>query len=106
MLPIRFPSPRAVAKAAREATPIAKEPSVKLTAESIAAIAADKDDKIIWDDDMPGFGVRARGGAKRYVAQYRVGTKQRRESLGDVRKIVASVTPRSRYWKKCRRPGT
>jgi integrase len=31
--------------------------------------------------------VRVRGGAKRYVAQYRVGTQQRRESLGDVRKV-------------------
>jgi hypothetical protein len=58
---------------------------VKLTAESIAAIVADKDDKIIWDDDMPGFGVRVRDGAKRYVAQYRVGRQQRRESLGDVK---------------------
>ena len=57
---------------------------MKLTAESIAAIVADKDDKIIWDDDMPGFGVRVRDGAKRYVAQYRVGRQQRRESLGDV----------------------
>ena len=60
---------------------------MKLTAESIAAIVADKNDQIIWDDDMPGFGVRLRGGAKRYVAQYRVGTQQRRESLGDVRKV-------------------
>jgi integrase len=60
---------------------------VKLTAESIAAMVADKNDQIIWDDDMPGFGVRLRGGAKRYVAQYRVGTQQRRESLGDVRKV-------------------
>ena len=58
---------------------------MKLTAESIAAIVADKDDKIIWDDDMPGFGVRVRDGAKRYVAQYRVGRQQRRESLGDVK---------------------
>lgn len=36
---------------------------------------------------MPGFGVRLRGGRKSWVAQYRVGLQQRRESLGDVRKV-------------------
>ena len=36
----------------------------------------------------PGFGVRLRGHSRRWVVQYRVGTQQRRESLGDVRKVI------------------
>jgi integrase len=44
-----------------------------------------------WDDSLPGFGIRLRKlGAeisRRWYLQYRVGRQQRRESLGDVRKI-------------------
>lgn len=40
---------------------------------------------IVFDDALPGFGVRVRvGGAKSYIFQYRVGRKQRRLSLGRV----------------------
>jgi integrase len=48
-----------------------------------------KADHIEWDDTMPGFGVRLRRGSKRVsgVIQYRIGSQQRRESLGDLRKI-------------------
>jgi hypothetical protein len=48
---------------------------------------ASKSDHIEWDDSLPGFGVRLRGTSKRWTVQYRGGTKQRRESLGDVRKV-------------------
>jgi integrase len=48
---------------------------------------ADKDDVVIWDDTLPCFGVRLRGNKKTYLVQYRVHGQQRRESLGDVRKI-------------------
>jgi integrase len=41
-----------------------------------------------WDADLPGFGVRLRGTSKRWVVQYRVNGHQRRESLGDVRKVT------------------
>ena len=44
-----------------------------------------------WDDTLPGFGVRLRKlgteVARRWYCQYRVGKQQRRESLGDVRRI-------------------
>jgi integrase len=36
---------------------------------------------------LPGFGVRLRGGAKTWLLQYRIGRQQRRESLGDTRKV-------------------
>lgn len=63
-----------------------------------------KSETIIFDDSLAGFGVRIRAGGKRtWIAQYRVGTKQRRVTLGTVeainpdeardhaRKLLASV---------------
>ena len=42
-----------------------------------------KSEIIFFDDDLAGFGVRIRVGGKRtWVAQYRLGTKQRRMTLG------------------------
>lgn len=47
-------------------------------------------DKIIFDDDLPGFGLRLRDGGKRtWIAQYRVGAKQRRVTIGSVATIRA-----------------
>ena len=40
---------------------------------------------IVFDDDVPGFGVRLRaGGSKTFVFQYKTGAKQRRLTLGPV----------------------
>jgi integrase len=62
---------------------------MQLTKNAVAALTrpTGKTDHIEWDDALPGFGVRLRGKSKRWIVQYRVGTQQRRESLGDVRKI-------------------
>jgi integrase len=62
---------------------------MKFTKEALAALALPpgKTDHFEWDDELPSFGVRLRGGGKRWVVQYRVGKQQRRESLGDVRKV-------------------
>jgi integrase len=62
---------------------------MKLTTESVAGLRmpAGKTDHIEWDRSLPGFGVRLRGTSKRWIVQYRVGQQQRRESLGDVRKV-------------------
>jgi integrase len=62
---------------------------MKLTVDTVAALAmpVGKVDYIQWDHSLPGFGVRLRGESKRWVIQYRVGIQQRRESLGDVRKV-------------------
>jgi integrase len=45
-------------------------------------------DHFQWDDSLPGFGARVRGKSKRWVIQYRIGSQQRRESLGDTRKVT------------------
>jgi phage terminase large subunit-like protein len=44
-------------------------------------------DHVVWHDELPGFGVWLRGNSKRWVIQYRAGIQQRREILGDVRKV-------------------
>jgi integrase len=61
---------------------------MKLTKGAVTALATGKPDEVFWDDDLPGFGVRLRGGAKRWIIQFRIGKQQRRESLGDVRKVT------------------
>jgi integrase len=60
---------------------------MKLTKGAVAALTTDKPDHVFWDDELPGFGVRLRGATKRWLIQYRAGLQQRRESLGDVRKV-------------------
>ena len=60
---------------------------MKLTKGAVAALTTDKPDHVVWDEELPGFGIRLRGGTKRWLIQYRVGLQQRRESLGDVRKV-------------------
>ncbi len=63
---------------------------MEFTKASVAALTvpADRDEIIEWDTTLPGFGLRARrGGSKTWVCQYRVGGRQRRETLGDVRKV-------------------
>jgi integrase len=49
-----------------------------------------KSDHLVWDPSLPGFGIRARGNAKRWVIQYRINGRQRREAIGDVRKVELS----------------
>jgi integrase len=63
---------------------------VKLTKRSVAGatLPAGKSDFVIWDSELPGFGVRLRGTSKSWLIQYRVSRRQGRESLGDVRKIT------------------
>jgi integrase len=67
---------------------------MKLTNTSIAQfrLPSGKSEHIEWDDAMPGFGLRIRGEGKKehrtFVAQYKIGTKQRRITLGNVAKVA------------------
>jgi integrase len=63
---------------------------MKLTSKSVAGLQlpAGKSDHIVWDDDVPGFGLRLRaGGSRGYVFQFKVGRQQRRIALGSVTAI-------------------
>jgi hypothetical protein len=65
---------------------------VRLTKASVAKLSLPdgKSDLLVFDDDLAGFGLRLRSGGKRtWVAQYRLGTKQRRLSLGSAAAIDA-----------------
>jgi integrase len=58
---------------------------MKLTAKGIRSLQLPegKTDHLFWDDEIPGFGLRARaGGSRNWVFQYALGDKQRRLSLG------------------------
>jgi Arm DNA-binding domain len=60
---------------------------MKLTCDTIRAIAPvpPKTEIIVFDDDVPGFGVRASlTGSKVFVVQYTIGNQQRRMSLGKI----------------------
>ncbi|HYQ09195.1 MAG TPA: Arm DNA-binding domain-containing protein, partial [Xanthobacteraceae bacterium] len=57
---------------------------------------------IVFDDDIPGFGIRIReGGSRTWIFQYRIGSKQRRMFLGsasdpqvnlaDTRKVASKL---------------
>jgi integrase len=65
---------------------------VKLTKAVVTALTTNKSDETVWDDDLPGFGVRLRRSErtghikKTFRIQYRVGLQQRSESL-DPRKV-------------------
>jgi integrase len=65
---------------------------MKLTQANIARLQlpAGKSDIIYFDEDLSGFGVRLRAGGKHtWIVQYRFGAKQRRVTLGDVKKLDA-----------------
>ena len=53
-------------------------------------VPSGKHEVIVFDDDIPGFGLRARaGGSRNWVFQYRQGGKQRRISFGSASTVSA-----------------
>ncbi len=67
---------------------------LNLTAKTVDALTADAGARLeFWDEGLKGFGVRvSRRGkaattAKTYFVRYRIGTKMRRLSLGDARRV-------------------
>jgi integrase len=79
---------------------------MRLTSASISsAQLAGRSERIFFDDDLPGFGLRVReGGSRTFIYQYQLGAKQRRMSLGvatesnvnSIRKIAEKLHARVR----------
>jgi integrase len=60
---------------------------VKLTLAKVQGLElpAGKAETIVFDDELPGFGLRLRaGGSKNWIVQYQLGDKQRRMTLGSL----------------------
>ena len=65
---------------------------MKLTQKNVAALALPdgKSEAIFYDADLPGFGLRLRGGGSRtWVFTYKIGSQHRRITLGS----AAALTP-------------
>jgi hypothetical protein len=63
---------------------------MKLTPKSTSALGLPpgKTDYVVFDDEVPGFGIRLReGGSRSWIFQYTLGNKQRRMSLGSAAAI-------------------
>ena len=63
---------------------------MRLTRQTVArlVIPSPRVELIVFDEDLPGFGIRLRAGGKRtWIIQYRTGTKQRRLTLSTVEKL-------------------
>jgi integrase len=66
---------------------------VKLTDGAVGrlTLARGKSELLVFDESLPGFGIRLRAGGKRsWIVQYRSGPQQRRLSLGTVETIDAA----------------
>ncbi|MCW6509688.1 tyrosine-type recombinase/integrase [Lichenifustis flavocetrariae] len=65
---------------------------MRLTKANIAkyVLPAGKAEALLFDDDLPGFGLRVRAGGKRvFCVQFRIGSKQRRVTLGTTETLDA-----------------
>jgi hypothetical protein len=66
---------------------------MKLTQKAINALEVPrgKSERIVFDEDLPGFGLRVRrGGARTWIYQFKIGTQHRRMTLGSVSAITAA----------------
>ena len=67
---------------------------MKITQDKVTRILLPqgKSEHIVFDETMPGFGIRIRAGDKgehrTFIAQYKIGSKHRRITLGNVRKVT------------------
>src|SRR6516225_11621372 len=67
---------------------------MRLTIKEAAGLKlpAGKSDHIVFDDDIPGFGIRLReGGSRTWIYQYRTGSKQRRMVLGSAKSVPLAL---------------
>jgi integrase len=71
-----------------------KPAASKLTKRTVAALTLPrrKSELLVFDADLPGFGVRLReGGSKTWIFQYKLGSKHRRITLGRVSALEPAV---------------
>jgi integrase len=71
---------------------------MKFTDASVAGLKLleGKSERLVFDDALPGFGLRIRAGGKRtWIVQYRIGSQQRRLSIGTI-EAVDSAEARKR----------
>ena len=55
----------------------------RITKRLVEAALAEVKDYIIWDDELPGFGIRIfASGKRRYIIQYRTQGRSRRLTIG------------------------
>jgi integrase len=67
--------------------------TMKFTAKIVEALALKKGEteRIEWDDEIKGFGIRMRaGGSRNWVFQYKIGDKHRRMTIGAVSAVTVS----------------
>src|SRR6516162_5712727 len=66
---------------------------MRLTDKTLATLTVPKgrSEAIVFDDDLPGFGLRLRaGGAARWIYQYDIGPRTRRMTLGSTAALPAA----------------
>src|SRR3954471_15738710 len=55
----------------------------KLNKRTVEAVLPQERDVVVWDDELPGFGLRVfRSGKRSYVIQYRAAGRSRRFTIG------------------------
>jgi integrase len=66
---------------------------VRFTVKTTAGVKLEgKSERIVFDDDIKGFGLRVReGGSQTWIYQYRIGSKQRRMVLGSAKSVPLGV---------------
>jgi integrase len=65
---------------------------MKLTKDAVAKLQLPAaGELVIWDDDIPGFGVRLRPHSAKYIFRYRRGARQPRVTIGAVSAITAAM---------------
>ena len=62
---------------------------MKFTTRSVAALERESgaDDYVVWNEDLPGMGIRLRGDSKTYIDKPRVNGRLVTNTIGDVRKL-------------------
>jgi len=67
-----------------------REPVLKLNQKTVDAIRPGKR-RFMWDEALPGFGVRITEGSASYVVDFRVGAKRRRVALDPISQLTLAA---------------